>query len=442
MELPKHLLRSFAEITNDKTDNNEGTAYGTVVMSNTNDIFVRLDGSNELMPVANSIAVNDGDRVIVTIKNHNSTITGNISSPPAANICTDEWKDSNSNNCKYISSGIDIAAKINDSETSQDSSDVAQVKMGVKIHNSGHENIVRETSIDIKDGSIDVLVPSENTVKINGHRILTDEDNLNTDGPTNEIDGSQVEALKAEVNAVKAEVDTLSGTVTDAKAEVNVVKAEVVEEAKIAANNVLLDKEDKSNKTGSFNAPLVMGVYHYLFKKPDEEVERYPDLKLFIDNIHRNNSINIPLYDGCYFTTENETSHISGEIRTNGYDGYKYALFPIENYLMYRIRSYGASASERAIIFLNENMEILEHFGKKYIDRFYYIIDNVVYIYKYNSEQTNLVSDEYKTMSETPKYIIANSYNPNNIEFEVPSVEIVNESIWHYIDRKFQEMQM
>lgn len=90
MGLSNDLLSQFAKITNDKTKNKkESNTYGTVkVVGDTT--YVQLDGSDLLTPYSSTADVKDGDRVQVAIKNHNATITGNLSSPSAR---TDDVKE-------------------------------------------------------------------------------------------------------------------------------------------------------------------------------------------------------------------------------------------------------------------------------------------------------------------------------------------------------------
>lgn len=83
MGLSNDLLSQFAKITNDKTKNKkESTTYGTVKVVG-GVTYVQLDGSDLLTPYSSTADVKDGDRVQVAIKNHNATITGNLSSPSA-----------------------------------------------------------------------------------------------------------------------------------------------------------------------------------------------------------------------------------------------------------------------------------------------------------------------------------------------------------------------
>lgn len=84
MSLPNYLISQFAKATNDTKKRTKETviAYGTTVRYN-NATFVKLDGSEILTPVTSTADTIPGERVMVTIKNHAATITGNITSPAA-----------------------------------------------------------------------------------------------------------------------------------------------------------------------------------------------------------------------------------------------------------------------------------------------------------------------------------------------------------------------
>ena len=85
MNLDANIISQFVKITNDNTRKNEiPKAYGKVVIYE-GDTYVQLDGSDLLMPVENTVHVKDGERVIVSIKNHTATIDGNTSDISASN---------------------------------------------------------------------------------------------------------------------------------------------------------------------------------------------------------------------------------------------------------------------------------------------------------------------------------------------------------------------
>ena len=61
--------------------------YGTVVVSEGNK-FVKLDGSDILTAIVEGTEVIDGDRVLVSIENHQAVVLSNITSPASARTAT------------------------------------------------------------------------------------------------------------------------------------------------------------------------------------------------------------------------------------------------------------------------------------------------------------------------------------------------------------------
>lgn len=87
MELSRSLLRSFARTINDDSRNKKVTnsMSGTVVMSGDRK-FVKIDGSEALTPVFETVDIQEGDRVYVSIENHQASVIGNYSYPPSARV--------------------------------------------------------------------------------------------------------------------------------------------------------------------------------------------------------------------------------------------------------------------------------------------------------------------------------------------------------------------
>lgn len=78
MKLSNSLIKQFTEATRDKPDASaKNEAYGTV----TSDGKVILDGSSIPTPCQSTVSLNEGDRVLVKIENHQAVIIGNITSP-------------------------------------------------------------------------------------------------------------------------------------------------------------------------------------------------------------------------------------------------------------------------------------------------------------------------------------------------------------------------
>lgn len=90
MALSNDVISQFAKLANsNKTEQKETVVYGTIVISDGRK-YVRLDGSNMDTPVSSTTSAKNGDRVMVTIKNHEAIVTGNITSPNPSQDDLDE----------------------------------------------------------------------------------------------------------------------------------------------------------------------------------------------------------------------------------------------------------------------------------------------------------------------------------------------------------------
>lgn len=84
MALSNTLVSQFAKATVNKQNTpTESTVYGTVVIDG-GKTYVRIDGSEVNTPVNTTSSVQNGDRVMVLIKDHTATITGNETDPSAS----------------------------------------------------------------------------------------------------------------------------------------------------------------------------------------------------------------------------------------------------------------------------------------------------------------------------------------------------------------------
>ena len=84
MRLSSDLISQFVKITNDdKKKEKETIIYGTTVKDG-DKMYVRIDGSDILTPMASTASMKDNERVIVMIKNHQAIVTGNVTSKSAS----------------------------------------------------------------------------------------------------------------------------------------------------------------------------------------------------------------------------------------------------------------------------------------------------------------------------------------------------------------------
>lgn len=80
MTLTADLVSEFVKTTKDTKKQKDNNVYGTTVDYG-GVIYVKIDGSDLLTPVETTTSMKAGERVIVKIKDHKATVTGNITSP-------------------------------------------------------------------------------------------------------------------------------------------------------------------------------------------------------------------------------------------------------------------------------------------------------------------------------------------------------------------------
>ena len=86
MDLDRSLLKEFAKVVNDVGDKPapKQYVYGTITTGEGNAKYVMLDGSDMLTPISEVVIAEAGDRVLVSVENHQATVIGNITFPPSA----------------------------------------------------------------------------------------------------------------------------------------------------------------------------------------------------------------------------------------------------------------------------------------------------------------------------------------------------------------------
>ena len=83
MSISNDLVKQFVQITKDNSPvKTESTVYGTAVEYE-GQMYVQIDGSDLITPVETTTELKSGERVTVMIKDHNATVTGNLTNPAA-----------------------------------------------------------------------------------------------------------------------------------------------------------------------------------------------------------------------------------------------------------------------------------------------------------------------------------------------------------------------
>lgn len=219
MGLANDLVSQFVKSTNDTNKVSAGaTYYGTIVQYN-GEKFVKLDGSDFLTPISSTIVMEDGDRVLVTIKDHSAIVTGSTTSPSASNKDVIEIGD------KITECEILIADKVSTGEFD------AQVG---RIDELVSDNIIVKDTLIANKAEIESL---------KAHDVVIDG---NLDATNAEIENLKVKKLDVDIADIKfATIEKLEATNADIQnLNVDYGKFKELTTNKLVANEADIKKLD------------------------------------------------------------------------------------------------------------------------------------------------------------------------------------------------------
>lgn len=245
MSLTSDLIAEFAKVT--KTDTNtksESTVYGTIVEHNGSK-HVKIDGASQPTPISSTADAKVGERVMVTIKNHTATVTGNLSSP-AARVAD-------------VSAAIDGAHKIAEFEiaigdkvsTAELAAEQARIDLLITENATIKGNISANTA-DIKTLQTDTLTVEKNLTAANAK--ITDLETTKLDASVAEITYAtikELEATNADVYNLEATygnfVDLTTERFAAATASINDLEANKLDADTAAITYAKIDDLDATN---------------------------------------------------------------------------------------------------------------------------------------------------------------------------------------------------
>lgn len=220
-----NLATTFAKIIKeDATATKDSTVYGTAVEFN-GKMYVKLDGSERMTPIETTTSIKEGDRVIVLIKAHSATVTGNVTDPSTSKsdkkATDDKVKDLSSQVSEF---GTVVAGKVSTEQLQAVAGKVANLESdNVNVKNELKAQSASITSLDTKKASIDDLKATNASIdNLKANMLTTDTldakyatiKNLEaTDATIHNLSADYGDFKKATVDdlkARKAEIDDLS----------------------------------------------------------------------------------------------------------------------------------------------------------------------------------------------------------------------------------------
>lgn len=184
MALSKDLVNQFVKLTSQQERPKEVTVNGTYKKIN-NEEFVQIDGSDIWTPVNSTVTAEDNDRVQVLIKNHQATITGNITSPSARSKDVTTIKD------EVDEFGNTI--KQMDNSIIQQANSIIQIENNIKQVNNTilqHDNVINQQGNKIQqfDNTIieqgNLIESINNVVTEHGNEITSINNTVTSQGNT------------------------------------------------------------------------------------------------------------------------------------------------------------------------------------------------------------------------------------------------------------------
>lgn len=278
MQLPNELISEFVKATKDNTKvNDDSVLYGTAKVEAGGNVYVTIDGSTELTPVTKAATVNDGERVMVTIKDHTATIVGNMSSPAARSGDVEDL------GAKVGEFNLVIADKVSTNELAAQVgriddlvADNATIKGKLVANDASIKNLEAEDvkingTLEAQQASIDEL----ETKKINAETVEAEYATIESLNATNaSIKNLEAEDVKINgtLDAQKAVIDNL-GTTYATIENLNATNAEIV--------NLKADKID---------ADVVEATYATIenLKTTNAEIEKLEADKIDADEVEAN----------------------------------------------------------------------------------------------------------------------------------------------------------
>lgn len=186
MPLSSELVSQFAKLASNKPkEEKESTIYGTAVIQNGNK-YVKLDGSELLIPASFTTNIADGERVTVLIKNHMAIVTGNITSPAARTSEVEEVGDK-----------VDAAS--------------------AAVKNLTADNIKVNQKLEAQEGSIKNLTSDNVTIK---NKLNAQEASIGNLEAENVTITGKLEAAEGNISNLQADNITINESLTAAKASI------------------------------------------------------------------------------------------------------------------------------------------------------------------------------------------------------------------------------
>ena len=209
MPLSTELISQFAKIVTPKETRPEFTTVTGRAKSYAGKMYVQIDGSDQLTPIASStVGIKDDDWVTVQIKNHSAIVTGNATDPSAGKSYADDIKNQVDDAVDQITDfEIVIADKV--------STDEFDAQVG-RIDNLVSDNVTIKEKLTATEAEIGKLTADNVTITGKLEAAEADIDHLNANMLTVDVANATYATIK-NLEATNANIHNLEADYGDFK---------------------------------------------------------------------------------------------------------------------------------------------------------------------------------------------------------------------------------
>ena len=277
MDLDRSLLKEFAKVVNDVGDKPEPKqyVYGTVTTGAGNTKCVMLDGSDTMTPISEVVNAEAGDRVLVSVNNHQATVIGNITFPPSArkeqqaidsangalnqsNQAMEKAKDAQTKASSAITDSSVASALANEAKTE---SAKAQEAANTAIQNAGEAKQLAQASSNKSDETQQLVNQVKDSVAAANKdigklktEVKTANDNIASANTKLEEQAGEIDTIK-ETYSTKVETEnTKADLTTEISKQVGALQTTVEKNFSTKTENVALEKKLQTQITQNANS--------------------------------------------------------------------------------------------------------------------------------------------------------------------------------------------
>lgn len=266
MNLDRSLLKDFAKVVNDVGDKPapKQYVYGTITTGEGNAKYVMLDGSDMLTPISEVVIAEAGDRVLVSVENHQATVIGNITFPPSArkedqaiesangalnqsNQAIEKAKDAQTKASSAINDSSIASALANEAKSE---SAKAQENANKAIQNAGEAKQLAQASSDKSDETQqlanqvkDSVTAANKDISALKTEVKTANDNIASANNKLDEQAGEITTIK-ETYSTKVETEsTKADLTTEISKQVGALQTTVEKNFSTKTENVALEKK-------------------------------------------------------------------------------------------------------------------------------------------------------------------------------------------------------